>query len=155
LAVIGLCSTRWWRVALGVALASLIASESLHLFGLWGATTVSLATRLLAGVYSEVAVILAVGALVLLIRRGAEEAAPAVVVAALFVTIAGGLADLTALFRSQVPTTLPNDLARTVIAVALGVGVGTTVGAGLRLRRAPPRAPVEPVTPSVPETPLS
>ncbi len=170
LIVVGRSRTRWWPAVLGVALVALIAAESVHLFGLWGATTASPITRLLAGVYSEVAVILSIGALVLLIRRSAEEAAPSIVVAALFVTIAGGLADVTALFRSQVPTTLPDDLARTAITVALGVGIGTTIAAGLRLRRAPAgggarggaraarsagasAAPVSPSVPAVPPVP--
>jgi len=163
LVLIAVAFTRWWPAALGVGLALLIAAEGLHLVGLWGATTASPVTKLLAGVYSEVALILAVGAFVLLLRRGATEAAPAVVVAALFVTIAGGLADVTALFRSQVPTTLPENLTRVAIAVALGAGIGTTVAAGLHLRRshlrttpsASARAGAARVPPSVPETPVS
>lgn len=132
--------TRWWPLALGAGLGALAVAEVVHVVGLWGATTSSTVTKLLAGVYSEVAVLLVLGALVLLARRGGEEAAPAALIAALFVAIAGGLADVAVLFRSQVPTTLPYGVARTAVAVALGVGVGTTVAAGLRLRRAPRRA---------------
>ena len=55
--------------------------------------------------------------------------------AGLFVAIAGGLADLSVLTRSQVPTTLPYDVARTTVAAALGLGVGLAVAGALRCPR--------------------
>ena len=48
-----------------------------------------------------------VGQLVWLLRRGLDAAAPLVLVAGLFLALAGGLADVTVLTRSQLPTTLP------------------------------------------------
>ncbi len=64
--------------------------------------------------------------------------APAVLVAGLFVFVAGGLADFTTLTRSQVPTTLPDVIARLTVTIALGLGLGLVIAAGMRLRAPPP-----------------
>ena len=73
-----------------------------------------------------------------LLRRGLHAAAPLVLVAGLFVALAGGLADVTVLTRSQLPTTLPYGVARAIVAVALGLGAGLTIVGALRLRPEPP-----------------
>ena len=120
-----------------------IVSETLHVVGAWGATTLGTGSRLGASVYALGAIAVAVVALVWLwrpLQRAADQwgrvhaAAPLVMLAGLFVAIAGGFADLAVLTRSQVPTTLPYDLARTTVAVALGLGIGLAVAGALRLR---------------------
>ena len=55
-------------------------------------------------------------------------------VAAVFLLVAGGLADLTTLGRSQIPSTLPAWLARALVTANLGLGAGLVAAAAMRLR---------------------
>ena len=91
-----------------VALAVLIVSETIHVIGAWQATTASIGSRALASIYSIGGIVVCVLALLWLRRRDAWAATPAVLIAGLFVLVAGGLADITTLTRSQLPTTLPD-----------------------------------------------
>lgn len=136
-AVILLCRTPIWRVALTGALGVLIASEIVHVFGAWQGSTAGVATRALASAYSLGTIAIAVLAIVWLLRRGPWAAAPAVPIAELFVLVAGALADLSTLTRSQLPTGLPVPLARLTVTFALGIGSSLVVAAAKRLR-APP-----------------
>jgi hypothetical protein len=154
--VVALSRTTFARAALSVALVLVIVGETLHVVGAWGATTLGAGTRLGASVYALGSIAVAVVALVWLWRRQrraastvaagggvprdadqwgrVHAAAPLVLLAGLFVAIAGGLADLSVLTRSQVPTTLPYDVARTTVAAALGLGIGLAVAGALRVR---------------------
>ncbi|HEY8218031.1 MAG TPA: hypothetical protein VIH82_12925 [Acidimicrobiia bacterium] len=132
--VVAVSRTTVARLGLSVALVVVIAAQSLHVVGSWGATTLGIGTRLGASVYALGAIGVSVVALVWLWRRGVHTAAPLVLLAGLFVAIAGGLADVTVLTRSQLPTTLDDDLARGIVAAALGLGVGLAVAGALRLR---------------------
>ena len=80
-----------------------------------------------------------------LFRKGMRAAAPLLVFAGLFVGIAIGLADLSALSHSQLPSDLAPWLDRLTIALALGGGFGVAVGAafhvGAPAARRPPLAP--------------
>lgn len=152
--VIALGRTRWWARATAIALAVLVVSEVVHLAGAWDATTSSLASKLGAGVYSIAGCVIGVVALVWLTRRDPRDATPIVLVAGLFLFVAGGLADLTSLTRSQLATTLPDGIARATVAIALGVGFGLMVTAALRLRP-PPRRAVPSRQPADPATALS
>jgi hypothetical protein len=133
-ALLVLIRTRLAVGAVAAALVVVIVVGATHVIGVWGATTLGVGTRLGASAYALGAVAVAVFALVWLLRRGLHAAAPLLLITGLFVGIAGGLADLTELSRSQVPTTLPDDVARTGVALALGLGVGLTVTGALRLR---------------------
>ncbi len=125
------------RGTIAAALVAVVIIETAHVVGAWGATTEGTATRLGASVYELGAIAVAVVALVWLLRRGLHAAAPLVLVAGLFVALAGGLADLTMLTRSQLPTTLPYGVARAIVAVAIGLGAGLTIVGALRLRPEP------------------
>jgi len=57
------------------------------------------------------------------------------VFATFFIAFAGGLADVTALGRSQVSTALPVDLTRATVAASLGLGAGMVIVALLKLPR--------------------
>ncbi|HWW55011.1 MAG TPA: hypothetical protein VNY84_14635, partial [Acidimicrobiales bacterium] len=107
--------------------------------GAWRATTASFATNIGASVYSMGGIALAVVALVWLVVRPPSDAIPAVLFAGLVVAVAGGLADLTTLTRSQLPTEVPATVARLEIALALGLGAGLAASAAFRLR--PPAPP--------------
>jgi 4-amino-4-deoxy-L-arabinose transferase-like glycosyltransferase len=139
--VVALSRTRVWRWVLVGALGVLAVSETAHVVGTWTATTASFASKLGASVYSLGGVVLAVVALVWLLVRPPSNAIPAVLFAGLIVAVAGGLADLTTLTRSQLPTDAAAPLARTEVMLALGLGAGVAAAAALRLR--PPAPPAE------------
>jgi len=130
--------------AVAIALGLVVVVEVVHLAGSWGATTLGVGTRLGASIYGFGAAVVSAIALVWVVRRGLHAAAPLVLIAGLFVAIAGGLADFSVLTRSQVPTTVPDAVARAGVALALGIGIGLTVVGALRLRPSPrPRASVQ------------
>jgi hypothetical protein len=132
--------TRAWARVLAITLAVLLVSEAVHLAGGWGATTSGFLAKLGAGVYSIAGWVIGLVALIWLLRRDPRDATPIVLIAALFLFIAGGLADAPALTRSQLPTTLAPWLARLTVITALGLGFGLLVIAAMRLRPPPRRA---------------
>jgi hypothetical protein len=125
--------TRRWETVFAGALCVLIVSETLHVFGLWGATTDNFATKGSASIYSLLGIVVALLALWWMRRKGADSAIPLVLLASIFLFVAGGLADITSISRSQVPTTLSPTAARVLITITLGVGLGTAIGAAWRL----------------------
>ncbi|MCJ7436431.1 MAG: phage holin family protein [Acidimicrobiia bacterium] len=135
LVVVMLSRTRFAVAAVGVTLVVVAVSEAAHIVGGWGGTTVGAGTKLAASVYAVGGIVVSVLALVWLLRRGLDAAAPLVLVAGLFLALAGGLADVTVLTRSQLPTTLPDSAARLVVSLALGLGLGLAGAGALRLRR--------------------
>jgi hypothetical protein len=140
--IAALCRTRAWVAVMQVALAILIVSETIHVIGAWQAATASVGSRLLASVYSIGGIVVCALALVWLRRRDPWAATPAVLIAGLFVLVAGGLADLTTLTRSQLPTTLPVGVGRLTVTIALGLGAGLVIAAAGRLRAPPAPDPV-------------
>ena len=62
-----------------------------------------------------------------LARRSVYSAAPLLIIAGLFTAVAGGFADLPVLSHAWIPSRLDPTLARTLVAVALGVGTGVAV----------------------------
>jgi hypothetical protein len=150
LVVILLSRTERWRASLAVALAVMVVSDLLHVVGLWDATTASTGSKLAASAYALVGVALGVLALGWMWRKGADAAMPFVLIAAIFIFFAGGLADVATIGHSQIPTTLAPTIARVLVCVNLGLGAGVATGAALHLRsaaraRAPSRGRV-PVT---------
>ena len=135
--VIAASRTRWWAWVLGSVTALLAVLEVAHVVGLLGATSSSTASALWASGFSLAGVLLAVIAVAWLVRRGAFAAVPLVLVAAMVIGLVGGVADVSVLWNSQIPTTLAPSVARALVAATLGLGVGVFVGAALRLR--PPR----------------
>jgi hypothetical protein len=121
----------------GAVLAVLVAVEVLHVVGAWGASSANAGTKLVQSAYSLGGIALGVVALVWMARRGAHAAAPLVLVAAIVLVVAGGLADITTLGRSQVPTTFSAGTARILVALTLGLGLGVVAAAALRLRPDP------------------
>ncbi len=132
--------TRRWREVLLVVVAVLMGGEALHVAGQWGATTAGIGARALAAVYSLLGLAFGAYALKGLARRHADpyDAVPAALIAALVLTIAGGLAGVPALLASQLPTSLPDAVARSLVALSLGAGTGAVLLSATRLRRPPP-----------------
>lgn len=125
--------TRAWPRALAGGLALAAVAETLHVAGVWQFSSAPAPSRLAATVYSFAGIGVAVAAIVGL-RRTPWGAVPAALVAGIFVLLAGGLAGITSLTRSQVPTTLPVPLARATVVAALGLGAGLVVTAAAHLR---------------------
>lgn len=147
--VVAASRTRFWRAALAGALAVVVVSETAHVIGPWIATTAPFTSKVSASVYSVGGIALTVVALVWILARPPWNAIPAVLFAGLVVAAAGGLADLTTLTRSQLPTDLPSVIARLQVVIALGLGVGLAVAAAFRLR--PPSPVVEQPHRALPE----
>ncbi|MET0275435.1 MAG: hypothetical protein ABW211_01160 [Acidimicrobiia bacterium] len=133
-AVIGLGRTRHWRSVLAIGTAALVVCAVLHAVGNWAESSASFGSKSGESIYSIVGIALGVLALVWMWRRGADAAVPFVLVAAVFLLVAGGLADLATLGHSQVPSSLPAVVDRIVVALTIGLGVGLAATAGLRLR---------------------
>jgi hypothetical protein len=132
-----LARTRRWARWTGVALAVLMVAEAVHVIGVWGATTQSQWSDLAQSAYSVGGIALGALALTVLVRRGGYSAAPLTLCAGLFLGIAGGLADVTTLSHSQLPTTFPDGLMRLAVATVLGLGGAVAVVAALHLRAQP------------------
>ena len=129
-------------VVLGVALAASL----LHAVGAWTYPTAGLAKRSGDALPTVGAIGLGLIALVQLRRRGLRTAAPLLVFAGLFVGIAIGLADMSAFWKSQLPTDLDPAVDRLTIALALGGGFGVAGGAARYIaeRRPGPGTPRTP-----------
>jgi hypothetical protein len=140
LAVVGGAWTRRAAAALAGGLAVAVAGTVAHAVP---APPPPLPERGANALPTVGAVALAAVALVQLRRRGARGSAPLVVMAGLFVAIAIGLADVSALSHSQLPTTLPDALDRAAVALALGGGFGAALGAArfVRHRTGPDSTP--------------
>ena len=68
-----------------------------------------------------------------------DAAVPFVLIAAIFLLVAGGLADISTLGHSQVPSSLDPTVARVAVALTIGLGTGLALAAALRLRVISPR----------------
>jgi hypothetical protein len=136
--VVALSRTKAWRAVFVVVVAVLTVTEVLHAFGLWDASTASFGTKLGQSAYSLAGIALGLFALGWMWRKGVESAVPLVLVATLFLFVAGGLADVTTLGKSQIPSTLSADVARALVMVTLGLGAGLALAAALRLRPSSP-----------------
>jgi hypothetical protein len=134
LGVVVLTRTRVWRGVFAAALALLVLSDLAHVVGLWNATTATTASKLTESAYSLAGIALGLLALAWMWRRGAESAMPLVLIAAIFLFFAGGLADVSTLGHSLVPTTFPMVVARLLVTLDLGLGAGLAAAAAWRLR---------------------
>jgi hypothetical protein len=79
-----------------------------------------------------------------LLRGRAESAAVFLLLGGVLLTLAGALPDLTALSRSQLPTTVGPALTRATIAVTLGLGAAMVVAGLLGFRSERPPSPPAP-----------
>jgi hypothetical protein len=139
-AVVVVARTRWSVPGVGVALAIVLVATAVHAVGAWSFSVRSPANRLADTLPTLGGIALGVIAEVHLFRRGMRAAAPLLVFAGLFVGIAIGLADLSGLSHSELPTDLPYWLDRLTIALALALGAAFHVGAPAARRSEPPPA---------------
>jgi hypothetical protein len=151
--LVALGLTRVDRAAVAVALAAMLVGETAHVLGSWEGTTVSGVTKLAASAYALGGIAVGALALVWVLRRGVRAAAPLLLLTGLFLALAGGLADVTVLYRSQLPTTLPDTWARLEVAAVIGLGVGVAILGAVRLRATPHR--IRKTTPASPAVPVT
>lgn len=145
-AVVWASRTKHWAGVLAAALGVLVVTEALHVIGLWTASTEGFGKKSFESLYSIGGIVLSLLALWWMRRKGADSAVPLVLLASIFLFVAGGLADIQSLARSQLPSSFAPGFARLLVTITLGVGLGTAIGAAWRLRPtklvAPsPRAP--------------
>ena len=124
---------RFARASLATALIVMAGTETVHLWGGWPYSTGSTVGRLGDAIPSIAAIAACLGALTWLLRTTPWRCAPALILAGLFVFVSGGVADLSSLTHAFVPSRVSAELARALIALALGLGAGTAVAGGLRL----------------------
>jgi hypothetical protein len=140
LVAIGLClaaRTKRWPTVLMVALTLLIAAAALQLVGEWGATTLSLPSRIGEHVYVFAGIALGIGALVWLVVRRARpyDATPIALLAGVALLLASGLTGLPLLAHSLLPSTLPAGFVRVLVATTIGAGIAVVVITATKLRR--------------------
>jgi hypothetical protein len=128
---------RWWGISVAIVLLFLAAIVTVLVAGEWGATSAGSWIALLSTVYSLVGIVVALAASAALLRarRTPTDASAIVLVAAVVLCFGSGLADVTFLGHSQLPTTLSGPLARTLVALVIGGSIGVLVAAAAHLRR--------------------
>jgi hypothetical protein len=134
--VVGASLTRLARAGVAVALVIAGASAAVLAVGTWRFSTGSLWARLGATGY-EIGAVVLTGLVVVALgrRRRLYDLSPMMLPAGLLVAIGGGLANVTSLWRSQLPTVLSATVARLLIAASIGLGAGLVVVAALHLGR--------------------
>jgi len=125
-----------WASGLSAILAFLVALDIFHVVGLGLANAGTIGTRLAKSItqspYEPVAWVIAILAIVWL-RRGRSDGLALAVVAGLQIALLGGIGDLNALSRTVVPFGFGPTLARLVVALSAGLGLGVSVAAVIQL----------------------
>ena len=129
---------RFTRAGLAAALIVMTGTETVHLWGGWPYSTGAAVGRLGEAIPSIAAIAACLAALAWLLRTTPWRCAPALILAGIFVFVSGGVADLSSLSHTFVPSRVSAELVRALIAVALGLGAGTAIAGGLRLRASRP-----------------
>jgi hypothetical protein len=135
-AVVAIGRQARWAAGLAAVTAVLLAVDVFHMLGLGLANAGSLGSRLGKGLTMDPLAIatwvVAALAIVWLLRRG-SDGLPLVALAGLGVAFLGGLSDINALSRSEVPFGFGAGLARLAVSASIGLGFGLAIAAALRL----------------------
>ena len=147
-AVVGVACTRLAPAGVALALGFAGVSAALLAIGAWRYATGSFWAHLGTTAY-EIGAVVLVGITVSLLarRRGFYDVSPTMLFTGVILAIGGGLANVTSLWRSQLPTVLAEGLARFLIALCVGVGAGVVVVAARHLGRRTPARPRVPRRP--------
>jgi hypothetical protein len=130
------------RVVVMVAMLALVGCDMAHLIGIAGGVKGgSFISRLVSIGYASIAAwIMAIVAIILLLRRR-EDAMYLATFAAGLMTLVGGVADLGILSKTSVVFLWSPSMARVLVALTLGFGIGIVVAGVLLTRPAKPSQP--------------
>jgi hypothetical protein len=135
-AVVVLGRSAGWAAGLAAATGVLVVIDVVHVLGLGLANAGDLGYQLGKAFSGSPFAVLgwAVGvlAVVWLLRRG-SDGLPLAALAGLEIALIGGISDITALSRSEVPFGFGAGLARLAVAASIGIGFGLAIAAALRL----------------------
>ena len=137
-----------WRVSpfvpVALATAFLVVVDIVHAYAIGfanaGGFGIKVAQTFSSSIVSVPAWAVGIGAVWLLLKRRVDGFFAAVFCGAI-VAVVGGLADFTVLSRSQVPFALAASVARPIVAISFGLGVGIAAASGLAIRRLEPNGP--------------
>ena len=136
-----------WRLALMVAIGLAVAADVLHTAGSWLASTASTLTKTYGMSVSIAAWVVGALAIARLAARRDLAARTYLLLAAVFLLLAGGALDLPVLADSQLPSALGPLVTRLSVTVVVGLGTALVVVALRGLpseRRKARRPPVRP-----------
>ena len=135
LVVLAVARTRFAVRGVDVALVAGGACAAWLAPGSWRFSTGTFAAHVGATVYEIGAAVLAGAAAVLVARRPRlYDSSPVVLLAGLVLAVGAGFANVTWLFRSQLPTTVATSTARMLVAGCIGLGIGLAAVGALHLR---------------------
>ena len=130
--------TRRWATSLAIALTVLVASDIVHSVSSAWATHDGVGAVLfrvfVSGFYGTIAWVLGLFSIRLVARRQ-DLGLLLGGITAFFLALLGGATDAASLGRSQLSFSLPSDVARAQIALALGIGIGLVAAVGWLLGR--------------------
>jgi hypothetical protein len=135
-AVLLASASRWQAQVLAVVACLAVAADAVHTAGAWLGAATPIATQLYSNAASFAGWVLAGIAIRRLLTGRVEASRPYLLLAAIFLALAGAAPDLPSLARSQLPSGLDPTLTRVAITTTLGLGIGLAVAAlaGRQLR---------------------
>jgi hypothetical protein len=135
-AVLLASGSRWQAQVLATVAGVAVLADAVHTAGAWLSSPAPVLTQLYSNASSFAGWVVAGIAIQRLLTGRAEAARPYLLLAAIFLALAGAAPDLPSLARSQVPSGLDPTLTRVAIAATLGLGIGMAIAAllGRQLR---------------------
>lgn len=121
---------------LAVVTGLAVVTDTVHTVGAWLGSPAPILTQLYSNASSFAGWVIAGIAIQRLLSGRVEAARPYLLLAAIFLALAGAAPDVPSLARSQVPSGLDPTLTRLAIATTLGLGIGLAIAAllGQQLR---------------------
>lgn len=149
---IGIALASRLRIARGIWIGSLAVTALTEIAIVVGSVRyaeTSAIQRISAGAYNIAGACLAVLACIAVLRKQVRAVAPLVLITGLVVFLGTGIPGFKELSASQLPTIVPTTTTRALITLAIGLGLGLTVGAAqlLRPERGAPHAQRRAATP--------
>ena len=129
----------WQAKALAVVTALAVATDAVHIFAVWTGSTAPILTQLYGSATSFAGWVVAAIAIQRLLTGELEAGRTFMLLAAIFLALAGAAPDVPALARSQFPSGLDPMLTRAAISATLGLGAGMLLAALLGRRLGTPR----------------
>jgi hypothetical protein len=129
----------WQAKALAGVTALAVVTDAVHTFGVWTGSTAPILTQLYGSATSFAGWVIAAIAIQRLLTGKLEAGRTFMLLAAIFLALAGAAPDVPALARSQLPSGLDPVLTRAAISATLGLGGGMLLAALLGRRLGTPR----------------